>query len=90
MTERVLFVDDEPHVLEAIQRSLRKKVEVQTAANKWTMVIDRSQSTEDMLIDYRECPPTPGTMARLVILGAPPGITPGLAEFTVFGEVRKQ
>ncbi len=66
------------------------KVEVQTMANKWMTVIDRSQSKEDLLIDYRECSPTPGTMARLVILGAPAGITPGVAEFTVFGEVRKQ
>jgi hypothetical protein len=64
-------------------------LEVQTAANTWTTVIDRSQSTEDLLIDYRECPATPGTAARLVIVGAPPGITPGVAEFTVFGDVRK-
>jgi hypothetical protein len=26
-----------------------------------------------------------GTRARLVILGSPKGITPGVAEFTVFG-----
>jgi response regulator RpfG family c-di-GMP phosphodiesterase len=31
MSERVLFVDDEPNVLDAIQRTLRKHVEVQTA-----------------------------------------------------------
>jgi xylan 1,4-beta-xylosidase len=67
----------------------RYKVEVETAANTWTTVIDRSQSTEDLLIDYRECPSTRGTAARLVIVGAPPGVTPGVAEFTVFGEVRK-
>ena len=69
--------------------AFRYKVEVQTAANTWTTVIDRSESKEDLLIDYRECPATPGTAARLVIVGAPPGITPGVAEFTVFGEVRK-
>ena len=51
----------------------RYKVEVQTAADAWTTVIDRSQSTEDLLIDYRECPATPGTAARLVIVGAPAG-----------------
>ena len=33
MTQRVLFVDDEPQVLEGIQRSLRKRVELQTAAS---------------------------------------------------------
>jgi hypothetical protein len=63
------------------------RVEVQTAADRWVTVVDRSRSTEDLLIDYRECPATPGTAARLVILGAPAGITPGVAEFTVFGEV---
>jgi CheY-like chemotaxis protein len=31
--ERVLFVDDEPHVLEAIQRGLRKHLEMQTATS---------------------------------------------------------
>jgi DNA-binding NtrC family response regulator len=33
MTERVLFVDDEPNVLEAIQRTLRKHVDLQTASS---------------------------------------------------------
>lgn len=32
MNQRVLFVDDEPQVLEGIQRSLRKRVELRTAA----------------------------------------------------------
>ena len=44
------------------------------------------KSTKDLLIDYRECKPTTGTRARLVILGSPKGITPGVAEFTVFGQ----
>ena len=70
--------------------AFRYKVDVQTAVDTWTTVIDRSQSTDDLLIDYRECPTTPGTAARLVIVGAPAGITPGVAEFTVFGEVRKR
>jgi CheY-like chemotaxis protein len=33
MTERVLFVDDEPNVLDAIQRTLRKQVDIQTATS---------------------------------------------------------
>jgi GH35 family endo-1,4-beta-xylanase len=68
--------------------AFRYKVEVRTAPDTWATVIDRSQSMEDLLIDYRECTATPGTAARLVVVGAPPGITPGVAEFTVFGEVR--
>src|ERR1039457_1977797 len=31
MSERVLFVDDEPNVLEGIRRALRKQVDLQTA-----------------------------------------------------------
>jgi xylan 1,4-beta-xylosidase len=68
----------------------RYKVEIETAPGSWVTVLDRGNSTEDFLIDYRECPRTPGRAARLVILGAPKGITPGVAEFTVFGETAKR
>ena len=63
----------------------RYRVEAETAPGTWTTIIDRSQSTEDLLIDYRECVPTPALRARLVITGHPPGIQPGVTEFTVFG-----
>src|ERR1700729_3279018 len=33
MNQRVLFVDDEPNVLEGIQRTLRKQVELKTASS---------------------------------------------------------
>jgi response regulator RpfG family c-di-GMP phosphodiesterase len=33
MSRRVLFVDDEPNILEGIQRTLRKQVELQTASS---------------------------------------------------------
>jgi CheY-like chemotaxis protein len=33
MSERVLFVDDEPNVLDGIQRSLRKQVDMRTASS---------------------------------------------------------
>ncbi len=64
----------------------RYRVELEAAKDQWTTILDRSESTEDLLIDYRECKPTTGTRARLVILGTPKGITPGVAEFTVFGK----
>ncbi len=63
----------------------RYRIEAETAPGKWTTIIDRSKSTEDFLIDYRECEPLQATRARLVILGHPPGIQAGVAEFTVFG-----
>lgn len=74
----------------AMPGPFRYKVELQTAPNVWTTVVDRGASTEDLLVDYRECPPTRATAARLVIEGTPTGITPGVAEFTVFGSVQKR
>lgn len=65
--------------------AFRYRIEAETAPGTWTTLIDRSESTEDFLIDYRECAPTSATRARLVILGHPPGIQPAVAEFTVFG-----
>jgi xylan 1,4-beta-xylosidase len=67
--------------------AFRYKVEAQAGTNTWTTLIDRSASTEDLLIDYRECPPTKATAVRLTIVGTPAGITPGVAEFSAFGEI---
>jgi len=68
----------------------RYRIELETAPDVWTAILDRTASTEDLLIDYRECPPVSGVRVRLVVTGWPHGITPGVAEFTVFGEVAKQ
>ena len=65
--------------------AFRYRIEAETAPGEWTTIIDRGDSDEDFLIDYRECEPVQATRARLVILGHPPGIQPGVAEFTVFG-----
>jgi hypothetical protein len=63
----------------------RYRLEAETSPGTWTTLIDRSSSTEDLLIDYRECTPTSALRARLVITGHPPGIQPAVAELTVFG-----
>jgi xylan 1,4-beta-xylosidase len=63
-------------------------VEAETSSGTWTTLVDRSQSTEDFLIDYRECVPTTAGRARLAVFGHPEGIQPAGAEFTVFGPVR--
>ncbi len=68
----------------------RYRVELEAKKGQWATTLDRSQSTEDLLIDYRECAPTVGTRARLVITGWPKGITPGVAEFTVFGRTVRE
>ncbi len=65
----------------------RYRVEISSGEGEWKTLIDRSASTEDFLIDYRECPPATGVAARLIIIGHPKGITPAVAEFTVFGKV---
>jgi hypothetical protein len=36
----------------------RYKVEVQNASGSWVTALDRGNSAEDFLVDYRECPPT--------------------------------
>jgi len=54
---------------------------------RWTEIADASANDRDLIVDYRETPPSPRTnRLRLTVLGAPPGITPALAEFTAFGE----
>ncbi|MBL8817929.1 MAG: family 43 glycosylhydrolase [Planctomyces sp.] len=64
---------------------MRYRVELETRRDQWTTVIDRSRNDDDLLIDYRESPPTTAIRARLVILETPAGITPAVSEFTVFG-----
>jgi hypothetical protein len=64
----------------------RYRVELETGKDRWTTVVDRGESAEDLLVDYRECAPAVGTRARLVILGWPRGIAPAVAEFAVFGK----
>ena len=53
---------------------------------KWKTLVDASKNTRDLLIDYRETEPVKATAARLVVLGGPPGITPGVVDFSPFGE----
>ncbi len=65
--------------------AFRYRVEAETAKDTWTVLLDRSANGEDLLIDYREVPATKATRVRLVLLGAPKGITPGVADFSVFG-----
>lgn len=67
----------------------RYRVEAEMSPNHWSTIVDRSDSHDDLLVDYRETVPTDATRVRLVIVGAPAGITPGVAEFTVFGRILK-
>ena len=65
---------------------IRYRIEIETGRGQWSTIIDRSQSNEDLLVDYRECQPTVGTRARLVVLEWPKGITPAVTELNLFGQ----
>lgn len=52
---------------------------------EWTTVLDMSENTDDLNVDYKTFPPTICREVRLRIVGSPQGITPGVAEFTLFG-----
>lgn len=62
------------------------RVEAETAPGVWACILDRSDSREDLLCDYRELPaPVPALRVRLRIVSHPAGIAPGVIDFTVFG-----
>jgi len=56
----------------------------------WETLIDASENTDDLCIDYREVTPVKAYGIRLRILGAPAGITPGLVSLTAFGNAVRE
>ncbi len=52
----------------------------------WKTLIDASENTEDLCVDYRQTEPVKALAIRLRILDTPPGITPGLVSLTAFGQ----
>ena len=62
------------------------RVEAFCADGKWKTVVDASQNRRDLLVDYRETEPVKASAARLVVLGAPKGIVPGVVDFSPFGD----
>ncbi len=61
----------------------RYRVDYRSHGLWWTW-LDASKNETDLMVDYREAPAVEADAVRLVVLSAPPGITPGLSEFTVF------
>ena len=70
---------------EAQAGAFQYRVEVQDGQGSWTTWLDATDNRRDLLVDYRECPARRAKALRLRITGHPPGITPGVAEFTAFG-----
>ncbi len=64
----------------------RYRIEAETTPGQWKTIIDRTKSAEDLLIDYRECPPVVADKVRLVVTDWPKGIIPSVCEFTAFGD----
>ena len=60
------------------------------ALTVWETLIDASENTEDLCVDYRETEDVKAYGIRLRILGAPEGITPGLVSLTAFGEAVRE
>ena len=53
--------------------------------SEWRMLIDASENTDDLCVDYRETEDVCAFGIRLRMLGAPQGIKPGLVSLTAFG-----
>ncbi|MBQ7983738.1 MAG: hypothetical protein IJ302_09210, partial [Clostridia bacterium] len=60
------------------------------ALDTWEMLIDASENTDDLCVDYRETEDVRAYGIRLRILGAPKGITPGVVSLTAFGNYVKE
>lgn len=54
-------------------------------SNDWTVVLDCSDNTADLMIDYRTFPPVSAAEFRLVITEAPLGVPVGVTDFSLFG-----
>jgi len=71
----------------ALPGPIRYKLELRDTyhENDWVCVLDRSESDEDMIVDYRTFEECRANEARLTILGAPKGIKPGVMNISIFG-----
>ena len=61
------------------------KIEAEVEEDRWICVLDRSNSTEDFVVDYRPLAHVKARQVRLVLCKWPQGIAPGVVNFTVFG-----
>ena len=61
-------------------------IETSLDAKEWTTVVDFSENKTDLAVAYHPIDTVWANYVRIRILGAPEGITPGLLNFTAFGE----
>ena len=55
-------------------------------SGEWKMLVDASENTRDLCVDYRQFEKVTTKKVRLRVLGLPEGIEPGVTSFTVFGK----
>ncbi|MBR4874850.1 MAG: family 43 glycosylhydrolase [Clostridia bacterium] len=65
---------------------IKYKIEVSKDRETWETVVDKTQNSKDYMIDYEVFDTVEAMQVRLIICGAPNGITPGVISFTVFGK----
>ena len=63
-----------------------RDTEVNGADAPWITVVDRTGSDKDMIIDYHTFEVTRANEARLLITGAPEGISPAVMNISIFAE----
>lgn len=64
----------------------RYVIETSLDGTDWTKVVDMSENTTDLSVAYHPIDAVLANRVRIRILGAPEGITPGLLNFSTFGE----
>ena len=68
----------------------RYRVHLKGLDGSWTVYHDASESTEDLLVDFRETAPQTATAVRLELVSAPAGIRPGVFDFALFQVAKVQ
>ncbi len=84
---RVMWKDIGMNLGEGVKGgAYRYVIECATSEEDWKTVVDMSANETDLSVAYHPIAPTLANRVRIRILGAPEGITPGLLNFTAFGE----
>ena len=71
----------------ALPGPIKYKLEMRDTdvSEEWTTVLDRSESCEDLIIDYRTFDTFRANEVKLTVIDWPEGIKPGVMNISVFG-----
>lgn len=65
---------------------VKYKIEARNESGEWVCVLDKTDNSEDMLIDYSPLPSIRATEVRIIIASKPEKIKHGLTDFSIFGK----